>query len=205
MRENTDIPHEIILVDNGSSDNSPAVLGAEPGVNLITLPKNVGFAAGNNCGVAQAKGPLLCLLNSDVFVTYGWIRKLLKCMRRTDADMVGPCTNNSKGKQRYGMRIHGLFPDPFRRTERVDYLSFFCVLMRIDLYQKLNGLDERFGLGMFEDDDFCRRAREIGSRLIIDGRTWVWHEGHATMTANGCSHDELIRKNRDVFAAKWGD
>jgi len=203
VRQYTDVPYELIVVDNGSFDGSAQALYYEPDIRLIALPTNRGFAGGNNKAVATAKGEFLCLLNSDAFVTRGWLRKLLQCMDRLDADMVGPCTNAAKGRQRYGLRLRGLIPEPFRRTEVVDYLSFFCILMRTELYRNLGGLDERFGLGMFEDDDFCKRASSSGARLVIDGKTWVWHEAHATMTANNVSYDALLVSNKAVFLEKW--
>ena len=203
IRKYTDVPYELIVVDNGSLDGSCQALRSESDIHLISLPTNRGFAGGNNAAVATAKGRFLCLLNSDSFVTKGWLRKLLACMERSGADMVGPCTNAAKGRQRYGLRLRGLLPDPFRRTEAVDYLSFFCILMRTQLYRDIGGLDERFGLGMFEDDDFCKRARACGAQLVIDGKTWVWHEGHATMNANNVSHDGLLATNKEVFHEKW--
>lgn len=201
----TDVPYELIVVDNGSSDGSADILRTVPNIQLIPLPKNLGFAGGNNLGVTKVNGQFLCLLNSDVFVTSGWLRKLLRCMNGTGADLVGPCTNAAKGRQRYGTRIRGLIPNPFRKTEFVDYLSFFCILMRTQFYRDLGGLDERFGLGMFEDDDFCKRAIDAGARLVIDGKTWVWHEGHATIVTNGLSHDELLVTNRQLFIEKWSN
>ncbi|WP_295386533.1 glycosyltransferase family 2 protein [uncultured Thiodictyon sp.] len=204
VREYTDIAHEVIVVDNGSSDGSVDALRSESGVKLIASPRNLGYAGGNNLGVVQAQGEFLCLLNSDAFVTRGWLRKLLRCMLRAGADVVGPCTNSAKGRQRYGMRLRGLLPQPWRKTEFVDYLSFFCIVMRTQFYRDLGGLDERFGLGMFEDDDFCKRATTVGARLVIDGRTWVWHEGHATMSANSISHDDLFVASREIFDGKWG-
>ena len=64
-------------------------------------------------------------------------------------------------------------------------------------------LDERFTYGMFEDDDYCRRAQAAGFKLFIDGRSWVWHEANSTFAANRLDVGEVFEANRRQFESKW--
>ena len=205
VRRYTRVPYELIVVDNGSSDGSADILERVAGVSrLIRLPTNLGFAGGYNRGIEAAHPENdVVLLNSDAFVTRGWLQRLSACMVRKGAGLVGPCTNNCKGKQRHALRMNGLVRPWFRRTQQVDYLSFFCILISRRVIRDVGLLDERFHYGMFEDDDYCRRACAAGFRLFIDGRTWVWHEANSTFAANRLDVGEVFEANRRQFESKW--
>ncbi len=97
-------PFELIVVDNGSSDSSPDMLKdlADERTRLVLLPENIGYAGGCNRGIERTTGDGICLLNSDAFVTSGWLKSMLNCMLRHDAGLVGPSTNRCRGKQRCG-------------------------------------------------------------------------------------------------------
>jgi GT2 family glycosyltransferase len=205
VRRHTRPPYELIVIDNGSTDGSAEILEQSAGDSrLLRLPSNCGFAGGYNCGIRAANSDNdVLLLNSDAFVTRGWLTRLSACMSQRGAGLVGPCTNNCKGKQRHALRMHGLVRPWFRRTEQVDYLSFFCVLINRRVIREVGLLDERFTYGMFEDDDYCRRARAAGFRLFIDGYSWVWHEANSTFAANRLDVGEVFEANRLQFDSKW--
>jgi GT2 family glycosyltransferase len=205
IRRYTRMPYELIVVDNGSTDDSAGILERAPGVSrLVRLASNYGFAGGYNRGIEAADPDNdVVLLNSDAFVTRGWLGRMSACMARHRAGLVGPCTNRCKGKQRHALRVRGLFRPWFRRTEQVDFLSFFCVLISRAVIRSVGLLDERFTYGMFEDDDYCRRAGAAGFSLFIDGRSWVWHEASATFAANQLDLRTVFDANRRQFEGKW--
>ncbi len=204
VRRHTEPPFELVIVDNGSVDGSVDVARSleDASTKTVFLPENRGFAGGNNAGLAVASGDPIVLLNTDAFVTRGWMRSLLRTLDRSGAGMVGPCTNRAKGRQRHRVWFDR-FPRPFRRRGEVDYLSFFCVMIRRAVFDAIGTLDERFGIGTFEDDDFCRRARAAGFRLVIDGSSWVWHEAHATFRANSLDAAAVQSANRPIYLEKW--
>lgn len=204
VRRHTQEPYEIILVDNGSEDGSRELIAAleGPGTRAVLLPANLGFAAGANRGIAAARGDAVCLLNTDATVTRGWLGSLRRALSRPDAGLAGPGTDHAKGAQRRKPWF-GRWPPPFRRTRDVDYLSFFCVVVSREALDAVGLLDERFGLGTFEDDDYCRRARAAGFRLVLDGGSWVWHEAHGTFRRNRLDDRALQEENRRVYEEKW--
>ena len=206
VREHTLVSYELILVDNGSTDSSQVVLSeySRQGARVILNEQNLGFAGGYNVGIRASKCDLVCLLNSDAFPTRGWMQSMLRCREKTGAAMVGPWTNEAKGPQRK-KRKHRLIPGIFRPYKEVNFLSFFCVLIDRKVFDKIGLLDERFGLGTYDDDDFCRRARQVGFPLVIDPHAWVWHEAHATMQANRLDEESLKKENRKKYAQKWSE
>ena len=90
------------------------------------------------------------------------------------------------------------------RWLRVPKLSGFCLLMKRAVYEKIGGLDERFGLGLFDDDDLAERARRAGFELAVARDLFVHHFGSRTFAGNGIDAEKLLDENARRFAAKWG-
>ena len=86
----------------------------------------------------------------------------------------------------------------------VPKLSGFCLLMKRAVYEAIGGLDERFGLGFFDDDDLAERARRAGFELAVAHDLFVHHFGSRTFAGNGIDAEKLLDENAGRFAAKWG-
>ena len=86
----------------------------------------------------------------------------------------------------------------------VSKLSGFCLLMKRAVYEAIGGLDERFGLGFFDDDDLAERARRAGFELAVAHDLFVHHFGSRTFAGNGIDAGKLLDENAGRFAAKWG-
>ena len=195
---------ELVIVDNGSNDGSVEAFQplVGPRVRLLPLPKNLGFAGGANAGIQASRGDAVCLLNSDTIPTGRWLARMDRVRRQYGAGLVGPYTNRAKGPQRK-RPFHRWIPYLKLRTRELPMLPFFCVLIDRSVIEAIGLLDERFGLGTFEDDDYCRRAKAAGFSCFVAGRTWVWHEGHATFKANGLSDAIEQERNQAVYEDKW--
>ncbi len=76
--------------------------------------------------------------------------------------------------------------------------------MKRAVYDAIGGLDERFGLGFFDDDDLAERARRAGFELAIARDLFVHHFGSRTFAGNGIDAEKLLDQNAGRFAAKWG-
>jgi glycosyltransferase involved in cell wall biosynthesis len=86
----------------------------------------------------------------------------------------------------------------------VPKLSGFCLLMKRAVYDRVGGLDKRFGLGMFDDDDLAERARRAGFELAVAHDLFVHHFGSRTFAGNGIDAGKLLEENARRFAQKWG-
>ena len=87
----------------------------------------------------------------------------------------------------------------------VPKLSGFCLLMKRLVYDAIGGLDERFGLGFFDDDDLAERARRAGFELAVAYDLFVHHFGSRTFVGNRIDASRLLDENAARFAAKWGE
>ncbi len=83
-------------------------------------------------------------------------------------------------------------------------LSGFCLLMKRAVYESIGGLDEQFGLGLWDDDDLAERARRAGFELAVAHDLFVHHFGSRTFQGNGIDAERLLRENSAKFAQKWG-
>jgi O-antigen biosynthesis protein len=86
----------------------------------------------------------------------------------------------------------------------VPKLSGFCLLMKRAVYEAIGGLDERIGLGFFDDDDLAERARRAWFELAVAHDLFVHHFGSRTFAGNGIDAQKLLDENAGRFAAKWG-
>ncbi|GLI08947.1 glycosyl transferase [Paenibacillus tyrfis] len=212
IRRHVTMPHEVIVVDNGSTDSSLR-LCLKHEVKLVSLPVNRGFPAACNFGLRLSSGDALMLLNNDTRLTAGALDNMMRCLYSSgDVGIVGPMTNYASGKQQIqepftsiaDMTARMNRPDSgkWRQTERIVGL---CFLFKRELMERIGELDERFSPGHFEDDDYCYRARQAGYRLLIAGDAFIYHEGSASFRLEDEQKIKaLLAANRQKFIDKWG-
>jgi GT2 family glycosyltransferase/glycosyltransferase involved in cell wall biosynthesis len=213
-------PHEILIVDNGSTDGTPGFLrqyaAGHDSVTLIMNDRNMGYAAGNNQALRAARGEYVVLLNNDVVVTDGWLGRMIGHMEgHADTGMVGPLTNSVSGAQLltgipYGTdmdRMHAFAREiqgrNAGRTEHCMRLVGFCLLIRRQVLDIIGGLDEGYLTGNYEDDDLCLRSCIAGFRNIIARDVFVHHFGSMTFKVNSIEHSRTMDANREHFLRKW--
>ena len=210
---------EVIVVDNGSSDGTPAWLEHHaqqwPHLRVIRSPQNLGFAGGCNLGLAAATGDGVVLLNNDAIVTPGWLQGLWRPLRESAAiGLTGPVSNFVIREQRVpgpatedwpAIMAHAsrLAATEAGRGQPTDRLSGFCLMIRRSVIDRLGGLDTRFGLGYCEDDDYCLRAGLAGFRLWIVREVYVHHLGQRTAATLGIASGRFD-ENWSRFRTKWG-
>lgn len=214
IRLRTDEPYELIFVDNSSSDGTVDYLHSLSDATVIENDSNRGFPVAVNQGIAVARGDNILLLNNDTVVTMGWLRRMLDVLHSDERiGLVGPVSNNVSGEQRIDVgyehfseldgwawdwgRDHG------HELFETDRLVGFCLLFKREVVERVGLLDERFGIGCFEDDDFCRRANDGGFRCLIVRGAFVHHIGSATFRASGVDFASVMRENQRRYDQKW--
>jgi N-acetylglucosaminyl-diphospho-decaprenol L-rhamnosyltransferase len=197
----------VVVVDNGSTDGTPAhVRERWPSVRLIET-RNDGFAAGCNLGLLATGGELVLLLNPDTTVPIDAVNRLIARLdARPDAAVAGPRIVDSAGraelsfgamlspltefKQKLLVRGHAahlpivsnLVDRLTRREHAVDWVSGACLLVRRADAEAVGGFDTRYF--MYEEDvDFCAaiRARER-TVLFTPAAQVVHHRGHSAVS-----------------------
>jgi len=212
--------HEIIVVDNASTDESVRTARRWQDVRVIASQTNRGFAAANNIGIRQSSGRTVLLLNSDTIVPAGALDRLLAELdRHSDAAAVGPRLIDGDGRaelsfgsmitpwaefrQRRLMRqldngdpVIRREVEAMTREERwPDWVSGACLLVRRADADAVGLLDERFFM-YTEDVDFCAALRARGRRVLFTPATEVVHlRGRSAATAPQATRAAYLRSH----------
>ena len=213
--------YELIIVDNHSTkDETKAYLTQvakeHPQIKIKLNNENRGFSGGNNDGLIMSTGEFVVLLNNDTLVTRGWLDRLIQPFYSDSTiGLVGPITNSAGGTQRIEIWEADVDNIINKLTEYSDgnkqtvvethKLGFFCVAMRSRLVAEIGFLDESFGVGMFEDDEFCHRAKAAGYKCVINEGCYVYHKGSASFSKlKTKTYEDLFIRNKGIFKEKTG-
>ncbi len=164
----------------------------------------------------MARGEYLVLLNNDTVVTDAWLAQLI-ALANSDPKigMAGPMSNYASPPQLVpevpysDLEAMHRFASTWRAERRGRWfvapkLSGFCVLMKRAAFEAVGGLDERFSLGLFDDDDLSLRMNQAGFKLVVAMDLFVHHAGSRTFAGEAIDTAALLEKNRALFEAKWG-
>ncbi|MGE5531555.1 MAG: glycosyltransferase family 2 protein [Bacteroidota bacterium] len=212
LRQSSETPHEVIVIDNASRDGTVEMLRTDfPSVHLIANPDNRGFAAANNQGLAVAQGEYLLLLNPDTIVPPGALATLLTFAgAHPEAGAIGPRLLNSDGSLQHSCRrfptvwaalfrhtlLGRLFPNAHSMREylmcdwghaearEVDWVSGAALLINRRAFEQIGGLDESFYWGS-EDVDYGFRMHQAGWKVLYTPQPAITH-------AIGRSTDQAI-------------
>ncbi len=195
---------EIIVADNGSTDNSLEVLAKEfPTVKTIVLDTNYGFAEGYNRAIGQVESDYVVLLNSDVEVTEGWLVPLLDYLNvLPEVAAVQPKIRAWREKDRFehagaaggylswlgypycrGRRFGRVEQDhgQYDTVAEIDWTTGACMCVRTKVYKECGGLDAAFFAHM-EEIDLCWRMRNKGWKLACVPQSVVYHLGGGSLS-----------------------
>ena len=206
------LPHEVVVVDNLSTDGIPALVRSRfPNVRLIEAGANLGFARASNLGIRAIGSELVLLLNPDTLVPAGAIDRLVRRLEEIHADVIGPRLVDGEGRAELsfggalspareiarkalgtldarGVRLVRSFIERATSRERgVDWVTGACLLVRRPAAEAAGLLDERYFLYV-EDVDFCAAIRRGGGRVVFSPVAEVVHlRGRSGLTSGGAA------------------
>lgn len=219
LKANTSYPnYEVIVVDNGSSDETQPMLAARKGIKVIRNIENKGFTEACNQGAQAATGDYLLFLNNDTIPLKGWLEPLV--CRLYEAPWAGAAGSrliypngtlqeaaavvHSDGTaSNFGRHDHPARPC-YNRPCEVDYCSGASLLVRTELFRELGGFDMRYSPAYYEETDICFALREMGKAVVYEPASTVIHFGSTTA---GLDPTKGVRRhlviNRETFLTKW--
>jgi GT2 family glycosyltransferase len=218
LENSDDIPYEVIVVDDASTDNTPEMLSQVSNINVDRKKQNSGFIETCHRGAELATGEYLVFLNNDTKVRQGWLTALLQNMEKDPSvGLVGAKLIYQNGRlQEAGGIIwsdgsgwnYGRLDDPenpeYNYVREVDYCSGACVAVRRDLWTRIGGFDRRYLPAYYEDTDLAFSIRALGYKVLYQPKAEVIHyEGitHGTELSSGIKRFQEI--NRKKFVKKW--
>jgi len=218
--------HEILVVDNASSDGSADLARSWARVRVIESGANVGFARGTNLGIRASRGANLLLLNSDTIVPPGAVDRLLEALaQHPDVAAIGPRLVDESGRPElsFGRMIGPLnelrqkiivssaqrgskwtsewIDRRTRQEQSPDWVSGACLLVRRSDAEAVGLLDERYFM-YTEDVDFCAALRARGRRILFSPSAEIVHlRGQSRRTAALATTD-AYRRSQLAFYEK---
>ncbi len=212
--------YDIIVVDNGSMDNSVEQLRLHAhDIQIICNGKNLGYAEGNNVGIRYALNngaDYIFLLNNDTIVDDKILKNFIKALENNpDAGIVGakiyyysdPDRLNFTGTvsdidlfdEGYGEIDDGL---KYNTIKEIPYASGCALLAGADVFEKIGMLEPQYFL-LFEENDFCSRARKAGFKSLFVPDAKVWHKESASFNGNRSPmYNYFFTRNRLLFAQR---
>jgi len=201
IQKHTDVPYELIVIDNASKDGTSEFLKTIP-ARVTMNPENRGCATAWNQGVKCAQGDYLCIINNDTVVTGKWMSRLIDFMEKENYSIVSPAV--TEGPLNYDLEsyaadftksCHGLV------NKR---LNACCMVIRRETFGQVGLFDEQFICGGFEDVDFFWRCQQVRLTMATTGSSLIHHFSMKTQ-------NEIKRKegfdygnyNKEQFFKKW--
>ncbi len=209
-----DVSHEVIVVDNASTDATPRLLAARQSVRHLRNDRNRGFAGACNQGAAAARGHHLLFLNNDMVPLDGWLGHLvLEFRQRSEVAVVGSRLLYPNGLvQHAGVAFaretrspfyphrNLLGDDPRANVRReLQAVTAACVLIRRSWFERCGGFNEEYHNG-YEDLDLCLNIRRHGGVIVYQPKSVLVH--FESQTPERVKFDDA---NRALFLKKWAN
>ena len=213
--------YELVLVDNASVDETAGYLkeieALHENIKVVLNTTNRGFAGGNNDGIRASTGEYIVLLNNDTVVTRGWLTGMVKRFLAGEKKIgiVGPVTNSIGNEAMVRVGYTGLENMPaaayaytaghMGMTYPHDgVLAMFCVMFPRKLTDEIGLLDEHYGIGMFEDDDYSIAAQRAGYENLLVEDVFIHHFGSVSFKKlENAEYRKIFDANRSYFENKW--
>ena len=214
--ENTeDIPYEIIIANDCSTDSTDEMLKKIEGIKAIKNEHNLGYLKNCNNAVNLANGQYVLYLNNDTYVKKGWLESLLEPVIKNDnVAIVGPNIISTEGKllengwiigiDGWGLPI-GRGDDPskyeYNYLKEVDCVTGACLLIKKEVFMKAGLFDERFSPAYYEEFDFAFSVKKLGYKVVVQPKAQVIHYDNSSYGKD--TRDRLSVNNHQKFMDRW--
>lgn len=219
INKESNIPFDLYLIDNGSSDDTINIMNSVDGATIIRLQKNEGVSKGRNIGAKEAlnnpKLKYLVFIDNDIAVPTGWIQQMKSIME--DNPSIGilslPTRQDFMNSiqleefKRYIIRSslneinRSIIDRPlFSCTE---FVNGTCIMISIELIKKIGLFDESFGIYGYEDKDYCIRTKNAGFMVCVANRIMIDHYGGMSRSTTRLDWHSVLLTSRVRFEQKW--
>jgi O-antigen biosynthesis protein len=210
---------EVVLVDDGSSDETAQAERYVQGVRIVRHETALGFVDGCNDGAALARGRYIAFLNNDTEVTAGWLDELVRAFEAFgDVGLAGSKLIYGDGRLQEAGGIVWRSGNPWQYgwkraatdprcnyLRQVDYVSGAAILIPATLWREVGGFSPEFAPGYFEDTDLAMKVRSAGRRVVyVPTSTVVHFEGASAGVDTSTGMKRFQEVNRPKFKRKWG-
>jgi GT2 family glycosyltransferase/glycosyltransferase involved in cell wall biosynthesis len=218
MDLDTPYAFEVIVMDDGSTDDTETALSDVPGLRYVRNETNLGFLRNCNKGASLARGRYLAFLNNDTELDSNWLTALRRTFDEHEkVGLVGSKLVYPDGRLQEAGGIvwedasawnWGRFKDPahpaYNYVRDVDYVSGASIMVERDFFERLNRFDERYENAYYEDTDLAMSVRAAGLRVLYQPASVVVHHEGVSSGVDETAGVKLYQStNRENFLDKW--
>lgn len=211
IAKHTRFPYRIVIVDNASDEptrNYLDSIGKETSdrVVIIRNKENTGFVKAVNQGMRYSDAEYICIMNNDTLATDGWLTEMIEiAAANDDIGVINPSSNTSC--QFPGEMSIDDYAETLKKFKG-DYQELytcraFAMVLKKEVKEKAGYLDEDYGMGYYDDTDYCKRAQELGLRTVRAKASYVYHKESQSFSKIK-EKSEIFSENEKKFIAKWG-
>jgi N-acetylglucosaminyl-diphospho-decaprenol L-rhamnosyltransferase len=196
---------QIIIINNASADGTVEFLAANPRIQAIHNPQNLGCGGAWTQGAKLSKSPWTVVLNNDVLIPQGCMEGLVDFATKERFDIVSPAM--CEGEMDYDLAAHaGGLMQQMRNVYRRGIAYGVCFMIHRRVFDAIGYFDSDPKLGGYEDDEYFRRARKAGFRLAVTGRGFLHHFGSITQKSIKAESGGKIKSlgDREYYRRKTG-
>ena len=220
LENSGDVPYEILIADDGSTDLTLRIRELIEGVTVITNETNLGFLKNCNHAAGFARGKYILFLNNDTLVQDNWLKPLVTLIESDPAiGMVGSkliyshdCLQEAGGifwkdgsAWNYGNKKDPTLPE-YNYVKETDYISGAAIMLSRELWTRIGGFDETFAPAYYEDSDLAFTVRKLGYKVMYQPLSVVIHlEGISNGTDLNSGMKAYQVTNQSKFCRKWRD
>jgi len=184
---------EVILVNAASKPIYHTLV-----TKRVDLRENQSFSNSMNEGIKVSTGDYICIIGNDGFPrTHNWLTELVDGIHKTGASII--CPDNTNPSLRVLARH--IYHEG-NRYVHVDMFPAICWVLKRETIDRVGLFDERFIIGTYEDDDYCKRVRDNGGKIVVDKEVVIEHL--LSKTFGMFPVNEIMHNNFKLFREKWG-
>jgi GT2 family glycosyltransferase len=212
--KNTYYPYRLIIIDNGSEKETKEYLESLKndkrltGYILIRNEENKGYTIATNQGMEISDAPYVCLHNNDTIVCKDWLSEMVAVAESSnEIGIVNPNSNNLGARKPWYMSLDK-YAEKLMKENKSQYIEMataigFCYLIKREVINKIGILKVGYGLGNFEDTEYCIRAFNNGYKSVFARAAYVWHAENASFDLVK-EYEEMFKKNQEMFYQMFG-
>ncbi len=212
--KNTEYPYRLIIIDNGSEKETKEYLeglkkdSRLSGYVLIRNEENQGYTIATNQGLEASDAEYVCLHNNDTIVMKGWLKEMVKVAELSrEVGIINPASNNLGQRRPWYMSLEK-YAEKLKRLYSGSYIELataigFSYVIKREVINKIGMLKVGYGLGNFEDTEYCIRAARNGYKSVIAMGAYVWHAENASFDLVD-NYEEMFKKNQKMFYELFG-
>lgn len=197
-------PHEVIVVDNGSTDETPDIL-EEFGVKVVRNGDNVGWAASLNQGAKAAQGTHIAFLNNDLILPDGWLETLLSHREHVICptyEQFGEVRDDFAAQNADLLAMKSEVMDTERPGRHPKGFAGFCFMLSREAWERVGAFDETFRY-WYADNDYWIRLKAMGYVPVMSRNVLIHHFVRKTTDSEIADFDEQRARDRAMFLKKW--